>query len=278
MSPENKSGITYAFFGTPQIAATTLQLLSDSGFTPSVVVTNPDKPQGRKHILTPSPVKAWALENNIPVIETENADELYDQLQRQSWDCFIVVAYGHILPEKTINLPTRGTLNIHYSLLPRWRGASPVEAAILAGDAITGVTIQQMVYKLDAGDIVAQSSIELEGDETTIELKEIMTTVGAELLADILPGWLNQDIVPVPQDETQVTKSGKFKKEDMELLSTDDDLAKWRKYRALIERKPYFMNKGKRVVIADAHFSDGHFIIDEVIPEGKTRMPFSEYI
>lgn len=269
-----QNNFKYAFFGTPEIARKTLTILNESGFPPSLVVTNADKPVGRKQQLTPSPVKVWATENGISVWDTENIPELLKRLQTEKWDAFIVVAYGHILPEALINLPTHGTLNIHYSLLPRHRGASPVEAAILHGDTVTGVTIQQMVYKLDAGAIVAQSSIELEGDETTPELKEIMATMGGELLADILPEWLNQEITPEVQDESLVTKSGKFKKEDAEIRSDMDEITKWRTYRALIERKPYFIEHGLRTIITEATFENGKFIITEVIPEGKSRTPY----
>jgi len=264
----------YAFFGTPEIASATLAILTNAGFPPSLVVTNADKPVGRKFTMTPSPVKEWALQHNIPVWDTEDIAELTQHVAQESWDAFIVVAYGHILPESLINLPTHGTLNIHYSLLPRWRGASPVEAAILHGDDITGVTIQQMVYKLDAGAIIAQSSIELDGTETTPELKEVMAAVGGELLADILPEWLNQDITPEPQDESHVTKSGKFKKEDAEIRADMDELTKWRTYRALIERKPYFIEDGKRNIITDAEFQNGTFVIKEIIPEGKQRTAY----
>lgn len=270
--PQNN--FKYAFFGTPAIAQQTVDLLHKAGFPPTLVVTNADKPVGRKHVLTPSPVKVWAQEHTIPVIDTENKDELFAHLAKESWDAFIVVAYGHIMQERLINLPLHGTLNIHYSLLPRHRGASPVEAAILAGDEITGVTIQQMVYKLDAGNIIAQASIPLAGDETTPELKEVMAVMGAELLSDVLPVWLNQEITPEVQDETQVTTSGKFKKEDAEIRSDMDELTKWRTYRALIERKPYFIEHGIRNIITDAVFENGTFIIKEIIPEGKERTPY----
>lgn len=269
-----QNSFKYAFFGTPEIARKTLDILNESGFPPSLVITNADKPVGRKFTMTPSPVKSWALENDIPVWNNENIQELLAELQKESWDAFIVVAYGHILPDALINLPAHGTLNIHYSLLPRHRGASPVEAAILHGDDVTGVTIQQMVYKLDAGAIVAQSSIELEGNETTPELKEVMAVVGGELLAEVLPEWLNQDITPEIQDESLVTKSGKFKKEHAEIRSDMDEITKWRTYRALIERKPYFIEHGIRNIITEAAFENGKFVIKEIIPEGKGRTPY----
>lgn len=264
----------FAFFGTPQIAATTLDVLAQHNMMPGLIVTNPDKPQGRKHTLTASPVKVWAMEHNIPVIDTENKAELLEALQKEQWDVFVVVAYGHILTEDIINLPKYGTVNIHYSLLPRWRGASPVEAAILHGDSETGITIQKMVYKLDAGDVIAKTVIPLTGNETTITMKESMATLGGELLADTLPKLIAGEVTAEPQDESKVTKSGKFKKEDAEILATDNDQIKWQKYRALIERKPYFMEHGKRNIITNATFENGKFKIKEIIPEGQSRTPY----
>lgn len=282
MSQQNNN-IKFAFFGTPHIAVTTLDILSAHGLTPALIVTNSDKPQGRKHILTPSPVKVWAQQHNIPFIDNENISELLETLQKESWDVCIAVAYGHILPQELIDLPRYGTLNIHYSLLPRWRGASPVEAAILAGDLETGVTIQKMVYKLDAGDVIARNIIPLNGNETTISLKETMATLGGELLADTLPKFVANEITLEAQDESLATRCGKIKKEDAEILSTDSEEIKWRKYRGLIERKPYFMEHGLRNIITDAIFENaspnaeggrGKFKIKEIIPEGKTRTPY----
>lgn len=264
----------FVFFGTPAIAATTLDILAQHNMMPTLIVTNPDKPQGRKHILTPSPVKVWATKNAIPVIDTENKEILLAELKKQSWDVFIAVAYGHILSEELINLPQYGTLNIHYSLLPRWRGASPVEAALLAGDSETGITIQKMVYKLDAGDVIARHVIPLTGNETTISLKESMATIGGKLLAETLLKLTAGEITPESQDETLATRCGKIKKEDAEILPTDTEETKWRKYRALIERKPYFMEDGKRNIITDATFENGKFKITEIIPEGKTKTPY----
>lgn len=269
-----QNNIKFAFLGTPAIAAATLDILKHNGLIPSLVITNSDKPQGRKHILTASPVKIWAIENNIPFIDTENITEILEQLKKESWDVFIAVAYGHILPQEFIDLPAHGTLNIHYSLLPRWRGASPVEAAILAGDTETGVTIQKMVYKLDAGDVIARSIIQLTGNETTISLKESMTTIGGELLSETLPKFIAGEVTSEPQDESLATRCGKIKKEDAEILPTDSEEIKWRKYRGLIERKPYFMEDGKRNIITDATLENGKFKIKEIIPEGKTRTPY----
>lgn len=128
--------LNFVFFGTPDVASETLQILKENGYTPSLIVTSPDRPQGRKMLVTPPPTKIWAMENNIPYIQPEKLSP-----KEISADLFIVVAYGKILSEEILNIPKFGSINIHYSLLPKYRGASPVELAILNGNKETGVTI-----------------------------------------------------------------------------------------------------------------------------------------
>src|SRR3989344_112816 len=170
----------FVFFGTPEIAAETLKLLKQNNYLPSLIVTAPDKPVGRKQIITPPPVKVFAEKNNIPFFQPEKLKELEDKLK--DYDLFIVVAYGKIFPEWLINLAKFGTLNIHYSLLPKYRGAAPVQGAILNGEKETGVTIHKMVFELDAGPILAQEKTEIEPDEKTPKLLNKLVVIGANLL------------------------------------------------------------------------------------------------
>ena len=158
-----RSNLNFVFFGTPDVASETLEILKQEGFLPTLIVTSMDKPQGRKMLVTPPPVKVWAEENKIPYIQPgEITPSAFGtsplsrgRLGRDAeFNLFIVIAYGKILPEKIINMPKLGSLNIHYSLLPKYRGASPVESAILNGETETGVTIQKMAYELDSGDII----------------------------------------------------------------------------------------------------------------------------
>ncbi len=260
-----------AFFGTPDIARTFLDELIAAGMTPALVVTNPDRPVGREQILTPSSAKVSAIEHGIPVLQPEKIDDAFiAQLSKDSWDVFIVVAYGMIMPEALINLPKHGTLNVHFSLLPRWRGASPVEAAILSGDIETGVAIQKMRFKLDSGPIVAVEKTPIGNDETASTLRARLGDIGTKLLIDTLPQYLAGEITPKNQDESLVTKAPKMKKEDGELLENDDDMTKWRKYRAYYAWPgTYFFVNGKRVKITSARFEDGTFKIERVVPEGK---------
>jgi methionyl-tRNA formyltransferase len=228
-----KPNYNIAFFGTPELCIPILEALVDSGFTPKLVIANPDRPVGRKQVMTPPATKIWAEKNNIEIFQPEKLDDVvYEKLRATPWDLFIVVAYGRIMPERFIEIPKYGTLNMHYSLLPRWRGATPTEAAILAGDTDTGVTIQKMVYALDAGPIIAQQSHTLTGNETTPELRETLTQLGTELLVSTLPQYLAGTLTLTEQDTSSITKCGLTKKEDGEILSSDTDEIKWRKYRA----------------------------------------------
>ena len=167
--------LNFVFFGTPDVASDTLEILKQKGYIPSLIVTSPDKHQGRKMFITPPPVKVWAEKNNISYIQPEKLKESLPRSQTrgnspksdfgENFDLFIVVAYGKIMPEDILNMPKFGSINIHYSLLPKYRGASPVESAILNGDTETGITIQKMEFKMDSGPIIAQEKINIFPDE-----------------------------------------------------------------------------------------------------------------
>lgn len=262
------------FFGTPQISADVLLSLINAGYDISAVVTNPDAPIGRKQILTPSPVKVLAEERGIPVLSPEKLSGDFRLPTSDLPQVAIVVAYGKIIPQNIIDSFALGMLNIHYSLLPKYRGASPVENAILAGDAITGVTIQKLVFKLDAGPIVTVKEFAIDNEITSPELKTKLTEVGSELLLETLPQYLNNEITPVEQDETLATHCKKISKSDGEIKLSDPDQEKWLKYRAYFGWPGifYFDENGKRVKITLATFEDNKFIIKKVIPEGKSEM------
>lgn len=272
--------INFAFFGTPDVAAETLEILKQKGLIPSFIITSPDRPQGRKMLVTPPPVKVWADQNNLSVLQPESLKELEGILSKDNkadmfgfeeafnFDLFIVVAYGKIFPEWLINTPKYGTLNIHYSLLPKYRGASPVQSAILNGEKETGVTIQKMVKELDAGDIIAQEKIEIGEDEKTPELLARLIETGGELLAQTLPNYIAGKIKPVVQDKKNVSLCQKIKKEDG-LLDLDGNAKEnYNKFKAYaIWPRTYFMKNGKRNIITDAELKNGKFTIKKIIPE-----------
>jgi methionyl-tRNA formyltransferase len=262
------------FFGTPEVAAKVLRKLSLS-FEVLAVVTSPDKPVGRKQIVTPPPTKTVAEELGIPVLQPEKLDEDFqNKIKELSPSIGIVVAYGKIIPQKLIDIFPKGLLNIHYSLLPEFRGASPVESAILSGKKETGVTIQKLIFKLDAGPIVAVEKFPIDEKITTPELKEKLTEIGSELLVKTLPDYLSRKIEPQEQDESKATHSGKISKSDGEIKDSDEDMNKWLKYRAYFGWPGvfYFDPEGKRVKITEATFENGKFTIKKIVPEGKKEV------
>lgn len=263
--------LNYIFFGTPDIAAETLDVLFSAGYVPKLIITGPDRPVGRGLHMTPPPAKVWAQQHDIPVLQPEKiTDEFIQDLKSHSPELFIVVAYGKILPESLINLPEKGTLNIHYSLLPRHRGASPTEGAILAGDTITGVTIQSMVYQLDAGDIMARIETSIDPDETTPQLRGRLSVLGSELLVETLNHLDDRLSNKIPQNPEGITKCGKIKKTDGEVSKSDDPHIMYTKWRAY-QPWPgiyYFDEHGKRVKITEMKRFNGVPKITKIIPEG----------
>lgn len=274
----------FIFFGNPQVAARTLERLLDEGYVPSLVVTAPDRPSGRGLALTPTPVRVLAQDHELPVITPERLDEAaLDAIAAAQAPYAIVVAYGKILPENLITSFPQGVLNVHYSLLPKYRGASPVEAALLKGDTVTGVTIQKMVYALDAGDIVAVAETPIHPEETAITLRTRLIELGAELLVRALPHYLSGATKPTPQDHTQASHCGKIQKNERELTLSGDHVQNWRRYRALAEGPGthfYAMRGGKRlrVKIVTASFVNNVFTPLRIIPEGKQEQDFAVFL
>lgn len=274
---KNINNINFAFWGTPEVASTTLQLLIDAGYIPCVVITNPDRPAGRGLALTPSPVKILAEKYNIKVLQPEKiTEEFLNEFSNYSIDLNIVVAYGNILPKSIIDMPVYSTLNIHYSLLPKYRGAAPLEGALLSGDKVTGVTIQKMVYKLDAGDIVASKEVAIDDSIDKESLRTILIDTGAQLLIDTLPDYTIGNITPTPQDESMASHIGKIKKEDGKIDIGDDAIVNYNKYRAYSGWPGiyYFDESGKRVKITKARLEGGRFVIERIIPEGKSERDY----
>ncbi len=272
----------FVFFGTPEFSVSTLEALKVSGFLPSLVVTAEDKPVGRHQIMTPSPVKLWAESQNIPVLTpTKIDDEFISELKPKSLNLFIVAAYGKILPQKLLDLPKFGTLNVHPSLLPRYRGAAPLEGPILSGDQTTGITIMKIDELVDHGPILAQEIIELYGKEITPELGKALFYRGGEMLSKIIPEYIAGKITPTEQDHTQATFTKKIKKEDgLVDLGVELPSVLWQKYRAYYGWPGiYFIDeKNKRVKITDALYEDGMFKIQKVIPEGKKEIRYEDFI
>lgn len=191
------------FMGTPDFAVPSLQALIDAGHDVCAVYTQPDKPQGRKQILTAPPVKTLALEHDIPVFQPntlKNEDE-QARLRELAPEVIIVVAYGKLLPKAVLDIPPRGCINVHGSLLPRWRGAAPIQWAVIAGDEMAGVTTMQMAEGLDTGDMLLTYETKVGEKETAGELFDRLAQSGAELLTETLVKL--DEITPRPQDDAQ---------------------------------------------------------------------------
>ena len=205
------------FFGTPEFAVPTLDaLLAEADVAVVGAVTQPDKPRGRGQHVSPSPVKARAERAGLAVLQpTRLSDPAFlDAMRELEPDLGVVAAYGRLLPDGVLALPRLGLVNVHASILPRWRGASPIERAIMAGDAVTGVTIMRVVKALDAGAMLAVAETPIDPDETGAALEARLSAIGAELLAAILPGIASGTVVGAPQDEARVTLAPRITKAD----------------------------------------------------------------
>jgi methionyl-tRNA formyltransferase len=265
-----------AFFGTPDFTVDFLDKLNETGFVPSLIVTNPDRPSGRgMNFKSPLP-KIWSDAHDIHVLQPEKIDQDFiDNLG--DWDLFVVIAYGKILPESLINLPKYGTINIHYSLLPKYRGATPVESAILHGDQVTGVVIQQMRYKLDSGPLLAQREVTITPDDTTPSLREKLNEQALNLLPEVLKRIETGSLKPIEQIESNATHCKKISKEDGLLNLSDNGITNDKKYRAYYGSiGTYFFADNKRFKITKAHLEDEQFVIDEVIPENGKKLPYNK--
>ena len=207
------------FAGTPEFAVPPLQVLLDSEHEVCAVYTQPDRPAGRGRKLTPGPVKQLAAAHAIPVyqpLSLKQPDE-QERLRALNADLMVVVAYGMILPKFVIDLPPLGCINIHASLLPRWRGAAPIQRAVLAGDAETGVTLMLVEPRLDAGPMLRKKSTPIGRLEAAGELHDRLSLLGAEVLTEMLPALAAGNLQPEIQDETLVTHAAKLDKDEARL-------------------------------------------------------------
>lgn len=204
------------FMGTPDFAAGCLKALYDAGHEITAVVTQPDRPKGRKKQPVPSPVKEVALAHNTPLLQPErirNPEEI-EKLKEFEAELFVVAAFGQILPTEILRMPPLGCINVHASLLPKYRGAAPIQQAILDGEAQTGVTIMQMDEGLDTGDILTQSRVDIRPEETGGSLFDVLMEEGARLLVETIPKLAGGSITPTPQEESRATYVKMLKKED----------------------------------------------------------------
>jgi len=287
-----KNDIKSVFFGTSRFSVLVLEELKNAGLLPVLIVTAPDTKQGRKLILTPPPSKVWAEEEGIDYVQPEHIDENFiSELQNTDWDIFFTASYGKILPQKLLDIPTHGSLNVHPSLLPKYRGSSPIHSNILADDRETGITIMLMDDKLDHGPIVTQARIEIDENDWPMyayDLEELLGVEGGKLLAEITIPWMNGEIKPSVQIEEEATFTKKISKENGELdLENGNGREHFLKMHAYGEWPGiYFFTKRNaeqsekriRVKITNASYINNEFKILSVIPEGKKEMLYEDFL
>ncbi len=276
---------TLIFFGTSDYAVMVLEALIADGYTPVLVVTTPDRPAGKHLHLTASPVKVCAQKHNLEIIQPEKLKDpaVLEKIKSYNPDLSIVVAYGKIIPQEIIDLPQHKTLNLHASLLPKLRGASPIETAILTDDKHTGVTIMLIDEQMDHGPIIIQREIVVAPwPPTAAELGARLVGHGAELLISIIPQWIKREIKPKEQDHSLATYTKKIEKADGLIDLTADGYKNFLKIQAYADwPKTYFFvekNSQKiRIVINKAEFKDGVLTLLRVTPEGKKEMPYEDF-
>ena len=284
------------FMGSPAFALPILEMLARE-YTVVGVVTQPDRPAGRGRLLTPPPIKELAICLGIPFIQPNRLKEpgAFEQLQAWGPDLMVVAAFGQILRQAVLDLPRLGCVNVHASLLPRWRGAAPIQAAILSGDSTTGVTIMKMDAGVDTGPILAQRSIRIDPKDNTETLSRRLAETGVELLAETLPGFITGRIIPQPQDEVLVTRAAMIQKEDGLLDFSLPALELERRVRAFYPWPgTFFVWQGTPLKVVQAHVvpaselqvgqegmiqkfpavgtGQGWLVLDEVQPAGKKPM------
>lgn len=223
------------FMGTPDFSAPILRMLHEEGYDIKAVVTQPDRPVGRKRVLTPPPVKVEALALGLPVIQPEKlrgSEELQQILDLQP-DIVITAAFGQILPKELLDAPPLGCINVHASLLPKYRGGAPIHQAIIDGEKETGVTIMYMAVKLDAGDIISQKAIAIEEQDHTGSMFEKLSVVGRELLKETLPSIIDGSNSRTVQDESQVTFASNITREQERINWTKDATTLYNQVRGL---------------------------------------------
>ncbi len=276
--------VSFVFFGTPEFAVGVLDELEKHDFLPSLIVTAPDKPKGRKLIVTPPPVKVWAKKRGIPVFQPQKLDqEAVVKLKTENSELFIVTAYGKLIPKSILEIPKHGVLNVHPSLLPKLRGASPIQSSILTEDK-TGVTIMLIDKEMDHGPVVVQEEFSgIPWPPKASILQNALSKEGGRMLAEILPKYIKGEITPKEQEHEKATYTKKIEKEDGLLDLSGDAEKNFRKIQAFdVWPRAYFFHESKgkkiRIIVLDAEFKNGNLAIKKVLPEGQNEMTYEEFL
>ena len=286
--------MNFIFFGTPDIAVDSLEALRSASLSPRLIVTAPDRAKGRNGTTSPSLVKEWAIQNNVPVLTPEKlrTEEFLASLSPEKygvevWDVFVVVAYGKIIPQNILDMPRRGTINMHPSLLPRHRGPAPIESQILseASQDGVGVSIMLLDAEMDHGPVIAQRSVSdkiFSWPLPASELRRILSQEGAQLLVETLPQWVEGKVEFHEQNHATATYCKKIEKTDAEINLSADPETNYRKILAynIWPRAYFFADKNGqkiRAVITAATYQNNALAITRVIPEGRKEMTWDEF-
>jgi len=300
------SKVRVCFLGTPEFAVVALKrLLADEHFEVVGVVTQPDRPAGRKLQLTPSPVKTLALAHRLPVLSPEkiNQELILQEIKKWTAEVAVVVAYGQILPTQFLNMFAFGAVNVHGSILPRWRGAAPIQRALEAGDIEGGVTLQKVVKELDAGDLLGARVVQIPEDKTALEFHDELAVLGADLLQIELMDYVRGNLAAIPQDPAGITYAKKIDKAECEIDWRQSAVSLHNKARGfLMGPGTYTQFAGKKIKIHRSRVVDrkqtgvpgrickitndefwvqtaeGILALLEVQPESRAKMKVSEFL
>ena len=270
--------MNYVFFGTPRFAEVVLKKLIEEGMPPSFVVTNPDRPLGRKHILTPPPAKVVAEEHHIPVFHPETLSDLKSEIRNA--DFAVLASYGKIIPKEIIDLFPKGIIVVHGSLLPRYRGATPIQTALLNGDPTTGITLLLMDEQVDHGKILSKVELKISEGDSYVSLIEKLAEMSAELILKTVPEYLAGKIVPQEQNHSEATFTKKSQTEngfvtwdnlrEAETKGGEEAIKIDRMIRALNpDPGVYTLKENKRIKLLEAKLENGKLKITTLQEEGK---------
>jgi methionyl-tRNA formyltransferase len=284
--------MNFIFFGTDSFSVGVLDELKTAGLMPQIIVTAPDRPAGRGNKMKKPEVKIWAEENNVKILQPEKLDSDFVKQIEGEWDMFALASFGKIIPNSVLEIPKKGMLNVHPSLLPKYRGASPIESAMLADDKNTGVTIMLVDSDMDHGPILLQEVVEIKEWPTKIELETQLAKTGGQLLAQSMIMYQNDEIVPIEQDHEKATFTKKISKTDglitpdfvldAEELDTDSAREIFLKIQALNPWPGvyfFFKKQGEdlRVKITEAEWINDNIKIKKVLPAGKNEMSWENF-
>lgn len=277
--------IKIAFWGSSDFSVIAVEELKKLGIIPELIVTTPDKPQGRKMILTPTPVKAWATENSIECVTPSKLKDPEFLEKIKEYNLMIVASYGKIIPQEVIDIPEYRILNIHPSLLPKYRGASPLQTQILNNEQDVGVSIMQVDIEMDHGPIINQKKVEIKNWPIGFnELQNILAKEGAKTISEILQDWIKGKIQAQEQNHSEATFTKKVEKVDGFIdIVNGDPLTNYLKILAYEEwPRAYFNIERKgiktRIIIKNATWEGGALKILRVIPEGKKEMDYKSFL